>query len=353
VRPLSIDQFGTYAQNDDIDTTPATIPASITHISKDNVDDIVELRVLEGHEFGVTSIAFNPNGQSLLSSSFGTTPILWDIQTGNIIHRLEGHTGDVPSVAIGPDGRTALSGSVDLEVILWDLETAEIIHSMIGHSNWVLSVAYSPDGNTGLSGSADTTLIYWDLDEGIPIRPLIGHRSGILSVAISPDGKLGASGSCGRFITNDDSGLTCVEGELFIWDLNSGERIKSLTGHEGTVMSVTFSSDGLQLLSGATDNTLILWDVESGNVVRRFPSCDECDGHTRAVRSVSLSSDSQLALSGSDDGSVILWDVESGEILREFELDDPVRSVSFSNNPVDQMFAAGGSDRKIRLWGLP
>jgi WD40 repeat protein len=82
-----------------------------------------------------------------------------------------------------------------------------------------------------------------------------------------------------------------------------GERVRTLEGHTGLVLSVAFSPDGQLLASGSWDDTVILWDVRTGERVRTL------EGHTDDVNSVAFSPDGRLLASGSGDGTVILWGV--------------------------------------------
>ncbi len=68
---------------------------------------------------------------------------------------LLGHSRDVNSVAFSPDGKTVVSGSDDKKIKMWSVETGQEIKTLVGHSSTVTSVAFSPDGKTVVSGSED------------------------------------------------------------------------------------------------------------------------------------------------------------------------------------------------------
>ena len=72
-------------------------------------------------------------------------------------------------------------------------------------------------------------------------------------------------------------------------------------------------ADGRRALSGSGDETLRLWDLETGAELRRF------EGHEARVTSVTVLADGRRALSGSDDRTLRLWDLDTGAELRRFE----------------------------------
>jgi tetratricopeptide (TPR) repeat protein len=121
---------------------------------------------------------------------------------------------------------------------------------------------------------------------------------------------------------------------------------RTLTGHTGVVYSVVFSPDGQLLASGSADQTIRLWKVGDGSLVR------ELKGHTRPVQSVAFSPDGQLLASGSNDQTVRLWKVGDGRLVRELTgHTGPVQSVAFS--PHGQLLASASSDLTVRLWTSP
>jgi hypothetical protein len=168
------------------------------------------------------------------------------IRSGNPIGQpFEGHTNQVMSVAWSPDGKTIVSGGYDGKVRLWDTSGNPIGQPFKGHKDGVYSAVFSPDGKTIVSGSRDNTIRLWDTS-GNPIgKPFKGHTNSIYSVKFSPDGKTIASGS--------------YDNTIRLWD-TSGEPIgQPLKGHTKAVTSVAFSPDGKTIISGSIDRTLRKW----------------------------------------------------------------------------------------------
>ncbi len=179
-----------------------------------------------------------------------------------ILHSLQGHTAGVLSVAISPDGEYALSGGDDA-LRQWDVETGECLRVFEGHAGTVKSVAVCPDGRYAVSGSEDLTLRLWDMETGECLRVFEGHTGIVKSLELSPYGL----------------------------DINY-------------VRSVAISSDGEYVLSGGDDQTLRLWDMETGECLRVF------EGHTDTVNSVAISHDGRFLLSGSDDNTLNIWELD-------------------------------------------
>src|SRR4051794_878448 len=86
----------------------------------------------------------------------------------------QGHQGEVWSVAFSADGRRALSGGgsyrsgspVDCVVRLWDVASGKELRVYRGHTRPVVCVTFAPDGRVLLSSSIDTTAQLWDVETG-------------------------------------------------------------------------------------------------------------------------------------------------------------------------------------------
>jgi WD40 repeat protein/subtilase family serine protease len=156
-----------------------------------------------------------------------------------------------------------------------------------------------------------------------------GHSSIVTSVAFSPDGSLLASGSW------DDT--------IKLWRVSDGALVRTLT-HTGLVTSVAFSPDGSLLALGSRDRTIRLWRVSDGALVATLT------GHTDTVTSVAFSPDGSLMASGSGDTTIKLWRVSDGALVATLTgHTSSVTSVAFS--PDGSLLASAGSwDRTIRLW---
>ena len=166
--------------------------------------------------------------------------------------------------------------------------------------------------------------------QDIPYTVLEGHKSSVNSVAFSPDGKTLASGS------NDNT--------IRLWNVETGETIRTLTGHRSSVRSVAFNPVGQTLASGSYDKTIRLWDVTTGETVKTYRE------NTAEINSLAFSPDGQVLASGKSGfgGTYIrLWDISLGVGVGWY--DSSVWSVAF--NPNGKILASG-SWNSVTLWTI-
>ncbi len=332
-----------------------------------------QLAVFRGHEDGVSSVVFSPNGRLIISGSGDKTIRIWDALNAQEISVFRGHEGSVESIAFSPDGRRIVSGSGDCTARIWNVLSGTELYVLRGHTDTVRSVAFSPDGSRIVSGSNDYTTRIWSVESGAELckfhgsnnaednapltmeaqlflnhikekvlkldvnsdlglrlfRRLSGYEHGMNSVAFSPNG---------RHIVSCSNDKT-----VRVWDVDSGAELQILRSHQDRVQCVAYSPDGRWILSGSYDKTLLLWNSEC------YKQSHVLRGHENTVSSAAFSPDGRMIVSGSSDKTVRVWESESGQQLRILRgHESAVWSVAFS--PDGQWIVSGSSDMTVRVW---
>jgi WD40 repeat protein len=284
---------------------------------------------IQGHADAVGSVAFSPDGQSIISGSYDNTVRVWDATTGTEQHTMHGHEDKVNSIAVSPNGQLIVSGSDDCTVRVWNATTGAEQHIIHSHKGRVFSVAFSPNSQSIVSGSDDCTVRVWDATTCIERHTMHGHKGSVYSIAFSPNGQLIASGSEDKTVR--------------IWDATTGTEQHIMHGHEGSVYSIAFSPNGHLIVSGSDDKTVRVWDATTGTERHTM------HGHESVVGSVAFSPDGQLIVSGSGDKTVRVWNATTGaeqHIMHGHE--GLVFSVAFS--PDDHFIVSGSDDTTVRVW---
>lgn len=290
---------------------------------------------LDGHERGISQVAFSPDGQWIASASADATIKIWEASTGNLVHELRGHLAGISTVSWSPDSRTIASGSDDKTIRLWDVKTGKPHPKpWKGHHNYVYSIAFSPKGNVLVSGSFDEAVFLWDVRAGRQMRSLPAHSDPVAGVDCIRDGTLVVS---------------CAgDGLIRIWDTGSGQCLRTIVHEDNAgVVSVKFSPNGKHVLAWTLDGCIRLWDYVTGLCKKTY------QGHVNNRYSISgafgVYGSEAFIVSGSEDGKIVFWDTKSKEILQKLDAHDGV-VLSVDTHPGSGRIVSCGLDSKIKVW---
>ncbi|MBV9122941.1 MAG: WD40 repeat domain-containing protein [Planctomycetes bacterium] len=179
----------------------------------------------------------------------------------------------------------------------------------------------------------------------IPVGPpgealtLQGHQGTINGVAFSADDRRLYSVS----LRDKTIRVWSADGGQQLAKTNLPARVNSSQG-----LPVLFSTDGRRLLLGTPDNSLVLVDSDSGQVLQSLV------GHTNRVGCAALSTDGHRALSGSDDGTVRLWNLDDGQELLRLQVEHPPgQALALSGDGKRGLIASEGPpEARVRLVDL-
>ncbi len=160
-----------------------------------SLSDGTELANISAHSTWVTTVAFSPNGQYLVTGGSDDKVKIWDTN-GNLLFTCLGHSADVSDVKVSPDNLFVISASKDKTIKVWDIATGNLVRSIAGHTFGINCIDLSPDGTKVVSASTDRTCKIWKLETGELLSSFANPDSNeYRAVAWSPSGEKIATGN--------------------------------------------------------------------------------------------------------------------------------------------------------------
>jgi WD40 repeat protein len=286
-------------------------------------------------------VCFSPDG-TLLASSAGARIHLWDSRTGEPRFIPQGHRESIVAGSFSPDGRFIVLADEMEQVSVWDGNT-------FAERNWLLGacLAWSPDGNLWTGSQKEKVVRIWDAATAVE-RAAIPLRNVFLEgITLSPDGRTLAVWGHKPYLA-----LYSIEGG---GDARRLSAPRVLKGHRDAVEHVAFSPDGRWLVSTASsfqkDQTVRLWDVASGEQIRRWKDTDSDEQSTYQVECVAFSVDG-ARLAWGDEGRIFVVDLQSNEPPRILQEPNWLAVQVLRFSPDGQRLLASGDWGQICVWDL-
>jgi WD40 repeat protein/tRNA A-37 threonylcarbamoyl transferase component Bud32/tetratricopeptide (TPR) repeat protein len=288
------------------------------------------------------SVAFSPDSKTFLVwSPYYSKVRLGSSTTGLPVGKQLEHQATVTTVAFSPDGKTIVTGSRDKLARLWDAATGLLVGQPMLHEDEVVDVAFGPDGSEVLTGAVDGTARLWSASAGPPMgQPLIDS---VYYAAFSPDGD--------KLVTIGENVRT--------WNTAArvpmGQPIAPSYGFPGAqVGSAVFSRDGKTIRTVSHSGVARRWDASTGRAAGQPNTSMNAEGEqtidlrrrgNRGLRLMAVSPDGDTILSVTDENHARLWKANSGETVM-----DQVDVISAVFSPDSKSIAIGSRSGAARIW---
>lgn len=230
-----------------------------------DADTWTPIRTLIRHQCIVNTLAWSPDSAKLISNGEDSRSFIWDAETGEVITTYQGSPRHFPSVGGSwrADGQVVADFSKSSSALgIWS-PTTGLPAEFLTQSNdaQLASFSWSTSSNLLAVNNSSGLLQFWDTSDTIQT----GVSELQASYADMPANVMRWSPNDALIALANNSSLTVVSS-------TSGQIVRSFSGHTGTILSVVWSPDASRIASGGTDNTIRVWDVNTGTELATFSS---------------------------------------------------------------------------------
>lgn len=318
----------------------AEIPPPITTIPSQSEASGLRYSLI-GHPREVGALALTPNGQTLMSGSADGQIHLWQLANGKHLQVIKGKDW-INGLKVRSDGKTLLVLRSDLTT--WNLTTGQIQQEWEFTNGGLIHNFFSPNQRLIVSQVNHEVVELWDVEKHQRVNSFApsGYRIG--TIALQAQHRILANAS--------NQGLGIEQNQIFLWDLRSGQKLRTLSGHTYLVQALEFSPNGQMLATGsetapisAKPSEIKLWNWQKGILMRTLT------GPTSGIRSLVFSADGQRLASGSRNGQIDIWNIETGQRLQTLT-GHTASVITLMFDATGQTLISGSDDRTVKVWQL-
>ncbi|KAJ2121520.1 60S ribosomal subunit assembly or modification protein [Coemansia sp. RSA 720] len=284
------------------------------------------------HKEPVFAVDMHPTDPSIVVSGGGDDKAyLWDTTTGAQIMELEQHDDSISSVKFSTDGTLVATGGMDGKINVYNVAEQKKTAQLEGPDD-IQWMHWHPRGNVLLTGANDASLWMWSLPTGDFMNVFNGHSAPV---------------TCGQFTHSGRNIISGAEdGTLIVWDPKTAAVVRQFTStderfHQEGITSLAVSRDDQVILTGSMDATAKLVHV-NGTILGSLENA------TESVETVGLCDTLSLAATGSVDGSLSIWDINTMRLRTTLKHDDSVTRLQWHKD--SPMLTSVSMDCTVRLW---
>ncbi|MEB3831710.1 NB-ARC domain-containing protein [Phormidium sp. CCY1219] len=285
-------------------------------------------RNMETRIYTISASAFSQGGAICIGSTDGKI----SLGSGGLTNCINAKQGDCQGEsAIGSDSQQSRDRILDPSQRSQNREPDTPIKPWQAHRGSVSCVAWNADGSLLVSSGDDRSLKLWEVSSGQCVKSLTAYDDGWESLAASPDGKWLASGS--------------AIAQIALWNLQTGQCAKILQAHHAKVSALAFSPDGTLLASSSEDAVIQFWSVGEFQPVRTLP------GVNYALRSLAFSPHPTRFACPDRDRTLRIWDTRSDRCWKILP-GDGYRIFAVAWSPDGAIVASASDAPAITLWNV-
>lgn len=288
--------------------------ASVGWDGKARLWDVSELPSLsvEIGRSGLHSLDIFPDGERLITAAKPAESqnrvghiAIWDAATAKMRSTLEIRKGGYDAMAMRKDG-ALVAVAIGRDVIMWEMPSQKIRGKWTAHDADIIAMTFQPGTQELITASSDCTVKLWSISDGIPSQPRQILIPSTMITALAADGDSVAGG--------------CSNGQVFLWESQTGKLIDTWTEHLGAVSSVAYRPGSMQIATAGIDHTVRVRDFNTHVIALPVRA------HQAEVTCLAYNSTGSRLVSCSVDGNVVIRDATTAEAIISFrrQINTPV-----------------------------